>query len=60
MPMLGALWWSYGGGAFLMSEVPLYADYGSARTAILSRRLLMINTRWVHLFDQFVPDNVQQ
>jgi hypothetical protein len=22
-----ALWWSYGGGLFLMSEVPLYAPY---------------------------------
>jgi len=27
----GVLWWSYGGGRFLMSEVPLYAELVHAR-----------------------------
>ena len=27
-PMPRALWWSYGGGRFLISEVPLYLRFG--------------------------------
>ena len=35
-PMPRALWWSYGGGRFLMSEVPLYRRIGRPGTGVKS------------------------
>ena len=47
-------------GRFIYTGGPYFkSDSGElilSRTKLESRRLFMINTRWVHLLDQFVPD----